>query len=283
MLDALISQRPESDLIPKVVQGLLGNQIKGRWNNAYENGFILLAMQRYFATFESATPDFVARAWLGDRYAAEHTYDGRTTDRGSTLVPMADLVAGGDTSLTLANDGTGRLYYRLGLRYAPDDLHLAPRDEGFVVDRTYEPIDDPSDVVLGADGVWHVKAGATVRVRVTMVADAVRTNMALIDPLPAGFEPLNTALANVGELPPEAEQASPVARWDDWCWCWPWYQHQNLRDDRAEAFAAYLGAGTYEYVYTARATTPGAFVVPPPEPKRSTHPRCSADRRRPRS
>ena len=261
ILDALITQRPDSDLIPKVVQGLLGNQIKGRWNNAYENGFILLAMQRYFATFEAVTPDFVARAWLGDQYAAEHPYRGRTADRGATLVPMSDLIAAGDTTLTLANEGVGRLYYRLGLRYAPDDLVLAPRDEGFVVDRTYEAVDGSDDVVLGADGVWRVAAGATVRVRVTMVADATRTNMALIDPLPAGFEPLNGALANVGPLPPI--DVDPVTRYDGWCWCWPWYQHQNLRDDRAEAFAGYLGAGTYEYVYTARATTPGTFVVPP--------------------
>ncbi len=263
ILDALITQRPESDLIPKVVQGLLGNQIKGRWNNAYENSFILLAMQRYFATFESVTPDFVARAWLGDQYAVEHVYDGRTTDRGATLVPMADLIGAGDTSLTLANDGSGRLYYRLGLRYAPDDLQLDSRDEGFVVDRTYESVDGSDDVTLGADGIWRVKAGATIRVRVTMVADATRTNMVLIDPLPAGFEPLNSTFANVGSLPPDVENGDPAARGDGWCWCGPWYQHQNLRDDRVEAFAGYLAAGTYEYVYTARATTPGEFVVPP--------------------
>ncbi len=262
ILDALITKRPDSDLIPKVVQGLLGNQIRGRWNNAYENSFILLAMQQYFATFESVTPDFVARAWLGDRYAVEHTYAGRTTDRGASLVPMADLIDAGDTNLTLANDGSGRLYYRLGLRYAPDDLQLDPRDEGFVVDRTYESIDGSDDVSLGTDGVWRVAAGATVRVRITMVADATRTNMALVDPLPAGFEPLNGALANVGQLPPDT-QSDPGARGDDWCWCWPWYQHQNLRDDRVEAFAGYLSAGTYEYVYTARATPPGQFVVPP--------------------
>lgn len=244
------------------MQGLIGNQIKGRWNNAYENSFILLAMERYFATFESVTPDFVARAWLGDQYAVEHAYDGRSIDRGATLVPMADLIAAGDTALTVANDGSGRLYYRLGLRYAPDDLQLDPRDEGFVVDRSYESIDGSDDVELGSDGVWRVKAGATVRIRVTMVADAVRTNMALIDPLPAGFEPLNAALVTTGDLPPQADQEDP-ARFDSWCWCGPWYQHQNLRDDRAEAFAGYLGAGTYEYVYTARATTPGEFVVPP--------------------
>jgi uncharacterized protein YfaS (alpha-2-macroglobulin family) len=43
-----------------------------------------------------------------------------------------------------------------------------------------------------------------------------------------------------------------------------WFQHQNLRDDRAEAFASLLQAGVHEYTYLARATTPGTFVVPPP-------------------
>jgi hypothetical protein len=263
VLDALISERPDSDLIPKVVTGLLGSQVEGRWNNAYENSFILLALKAYFDTFEAVTPDFVARVWLGDTYAAEHEYRGRTTDRGATVVPMDVLTESSDVQdLVVAKDGAGRLYYRLGLRYAPTDLDLEPRDEGFVVDRTYEGVDDPGDVVLGDDGVWRVEAGATVRVRLTMVADAVRTNMALIDPLPAGLEPLNTAL-EVTTTPPPDPSDDPEELASTWCWCWRWYEHENLRDDRAEAYTTYLGAGTYEYTYLARATTPGEFVVPP--------------------
>ena len=47
-------------------------------------------------------------------------------------------------------------------------------------------------------------------------------------------------------------------------WWWRrWFEHQNLRDDRAEAFTSLLCAGTYDYTYVARATTPGTFVVPP--------------------
>jgi uncharacterized protein YfaS (alpha-2-macroglobulin family) len=49
----------------------------------------------------------------------------------------------------------------------------------------------------------------------------------------------------------------------DWWWRTWWYDHQNLRDDRAEAFASYLPAGVYTYSYVARATTPGEFIVPP--------------------
>ena len=51
-----------------------------------------------------------------------------------------------------------------------------------------------------------------------------------------------------------------------------WYVHQNLRDDRAEAFATLLPAGRYEYTYLARATTPGAFVVPSARAEEMYHP-----------
>ena len=45
---------------------------------------------------------------------------------------------------------------------------------------------------------------------------------------------------------------------------WWWFEHQNLRDDRAEAFTTNLPAGVHTYSYLARATTPGLFIVPPP-------------------
>ncbi|MFK7919544.1 MAG: alpha-2-macroglobulin family protein [Ilumatobacter sp.] len=257
VLDALIRETPDSDVIPKVVAGLLGDQTRGRWGNAYENSFILLALNEYFDTFESVDPDFVARAWLGDTYAAESEFRGRSTDTLLTTVPTADLIAAGDVDLVLDKDGAGRLYYRFALRYAPDDLDLDPRDEGFVVQRTYEGVDDDSEVVRRADGTWEIAAGASVRVRVTMVADAQRTHVALIDPLPAGLEPVNPAFATSPTTP--ADTGGSFSGY----WWWQWYQHQNLRDDRAEAFTSFLPGGTYEYSYVARATTPGEFVVPP--------------------
>ncbi|HZB40418.1 MAG TPA: alpha-2-macroglobulin family protein, partial [Ilumatobacter sp.] len=262
ILDALIGETPGSDLIVKAVNGLLGHQTRGRWNSAQDNAFVLIAMNRYFHTFESVTPDMVARAWIGDVYAAEHEYRGRTTDRDNTLVPMEQLTQ--DTDIVVQREGAGRLYYRLGLRYAAEDLELAARDEGFVIDRVYEAVDDPADVSRDADGTWHVRAGATVRVRLTMVADARRTHVALVDPLPAGLEPVNPALQVSQTFPPE-ESYTDAMTTDamSWCWCWHWFEHQNMRDDRVEAFTSYLAGGTYEYSYIARATTPGQFVVPP--------------------
>ena len=173
---------------------------------------------------------------------------------------MAELIDTGDTDIVVARDGDeGRLYYRLGLRYAPTDFELAPRDQGFVVQRTYEAVDEESDVVQNDDGSWTVRAGARVRVRLTMVADSRRTHVALIDPIPAGFEIINPALATSETVP----QADPSETAFSGFWWSQWFDHQNLRDDRAEAFSTWLGAGSYEYTYVARAITPGTFNTPP--------------------
>jgi hypothetical protein len=261
VLDALITMEPDSDLIPKVVAGLIGNQVQGRWDNIQENGFILVALHRYFEQYEAQTPSFVARAWLGDTFAVEHSFQGRSIDTQHTLVPMTDL--NGNPSIVLQKAGTGRLYYRLGLEYAPSDLTLDALDEGFVVDREYEAVNDPGDVTRDKDGVWHIKPGAMVRVKLTMVADNNHANMALVDNLPAGLEAVNPALA-ASPRPPTQNQPTDLGAPGLPTWFGStWFDHENLRDDRVEAFSSYLYGGTYDYTYIARATTLGDFVVPP--------------------
>ncbi|MDE0139949.1 MAG: MG2 domain-containing protein [Caldilineaceae bacterium] len=263
LLEALVLDQPESELIAKLVRGLLGHRTAGRWGNTQENIWVLLAMDRYFQRFESQTPDFVARIWLGEQFAANRAFQGRSTDHVGLDLPMQFLHesasnAEGDLPLLVQKEGQGRLYYRLGLRYAPVDLSLDPVDHGFTVERVYEAVDDPDDVYLDEDGVWHIRAGARVRVRLTMAAPSRRVHVALVDPLPAGLEILNPELAVTAAPPPDPTR-SRSGHW----WWGSWYQHQNLRDERAEAFTSYLRAGVYEYSYLARATTPGAFIAPP--------------------
>jgi uncharacterized protein YfaS (alpha-2-macroglobulin family) len=263
MLDTLIADDPDSDLIPKLVSGLLAHRERGRWSSTQENVFVLLALDRYFNTYESVEPEFVARIWLGETYAGEHEYVGYSTERHLTEVPMGYLV---DTDLEqqdliISKEGPGRLYYRLGLKYAPTDLQLDPLEMGFVVQREYEAVDDPEDVKRLEDGTWVIKAGARVRVRITMIADNRRYHVALVDPLPAGLEIINPALAVSGSIPQDPNSSDSSYGW--WWWWGPWYEHQNMRDERAEAFTSLLWDGVFEYTYVARATTPGTFVVPP--------------------
>jgi uncharacterized protein YfaS (alpha-2-macroglobulin family) len=279
ILEALISDQPDSDLIPKIVRGLLAHRTRGRWENTQENVFILLALDRYFNTFEKVTPNFVARAWLGERFAGEQQFKGRATDRRQLNVPMSYLAnQSGAQNLLLNKDGAGRLYYRIGLNYAPADLNLKPVDYGFTVERVYEAVDDAKDVSRAADGSWHIKAGARVRVRLTMVATSRRYHVALVDPLPAGLEALNPSLATTGSIPRDKEETgvgvtgSRSYGYGWWWWRPEWFEHQNLRDDRVEAFTSLLWEGVYKYSYVARATTPGEFIVPPAKAEEMYHP-----------
>jgi hypothetical protein len=261
MLESLIQEQKDLDLIPKIVTGLLAHRKAGRWLNTQENSFILLALDQYFQTYEKVTPDFVARVWLGNDFAGDHTFKGRQTDTYQIDVPMAIVATHDKQPLTIQKDGKGRLYYRVGMTYAPASLKLEPADYGFVVQRSYEGADDPKDVTRTKDGTWHIKAGSRVRVRLTMINENRRYHVALVDPLPAGLEPLNPRLAVTGPIP--IDPAEQKARGRYWWWWGPWYEHQNLRDERVEAFAALLWEGVHSYDYVARATTPGNFVVPP--------------------
>jgi uncharacterized protein YfaS (alpha-2-macroglobulin family) len=264
MLDALIAEQPSLDLIPKIVTGLLAHTKRGRWLNTQVNVFALVALERYFKTYEKATPNFLARAWLGNDFAGEHAFRGRSTETFRIDVPMAHVATHSNQALTLEKAGAGRLYYRIGMTYAPASLKLDAADYGFVVERRYEGIDDPKDVTRDAQGVWHIKAGARVRVTVSMVNENRRYHVALVDPLPAGLEAVNPELA--GSQPDAPRPPANSARDRGYYrWWGPWYEHENLRDDRVEAFASYLYEGVHEYTYVARATTPGTFVVPPPK------------------
>lgn len=258
VLEALLKADPANDLIPKIVRGLLGHRKAGRWGNTQENAFNLLALDRYFHTYEKVTPNFVARVWLGNTYAGEQKYAGRSVDSNRVTIPMEYLQRQtGPQNLTIDRQGEGRLYYRIGMNYAPKSLRQDAADYGFTVMRRYEAIDDPADVRQDPNGTWIVRSGARIRVTVQMIAPGPRYHVALVDRLPGGFEIINTNLAT--------SEKAPVQPGSDrsYSYYWKWYGHENLRDDRAEAFTMTLNAGAWTYTYLVRATTPGEFVAPP--------------------
>ena len=236
---------------------------------------MLLALDRYFHTYEKATPDFVARVWLGERYAGEHAFRGRTTERHHVEIPMR---AAGGGPVRRGPDrwprrGRAASTTASGLRYAPASLDLAPADHGFAVERTYEAVDDPDDVRRERDGTWRIRAGARVRVRVTMAAEARRYHVALVDPLPAGLEPMNPALATTGTIPERARhggrgrRAGPGPPGRPGTGGGGGASGSTTRTCATSAWRPSRpcsGRASTRYRYVARATTPGRFVVPPP-------------------
>jgi uncharacterized protein YfaS (alpha-2-macroglobulin family) len=121
-------------------------------------------------------------------------------------------------------------------------------------------VDDPADVRRDEEGVWHIKAGARVRVRLTLVAVNRRYHVALVDRLPAGLEIINPDLA-VSESVPRPDATTTTA-----AMAGGGGRGTTIRTCATPApkpSHTYLWDGVYNYSYVARATTPGEFVVPP--------------------
>jgi len=263
ILHALIAATPNSPMIEKVVRGLVRARVQGRWSTTQANAYALLALSRYYTAFESETPDFQARVWLGTKTVAARTFTGREMTISKTRVPMRNLLESTARDLVLAKEGPGRLYYRLGMKYAPSDLKLEAEDRGFLVERTYLPEGEDGELRRLTDGSWVAKAGSYVRVRIRVVAPDRRFYVAVVDPLPAGLEAVNEEFATSATQrlggSKSAVHSGHRGYWGYWN---PW-DFEERRDDRIQLFSDRMYGGTYEYTYVARATTVGSFAVPP--------------------
>lgn len=279
LLLVLLELDPQNDLIPKVVRGLMDARINGRWETTQANAYAVWALARYFKVYESAPTAFTAQMFLDKTQVGESKFAEKSLREELLEVPMAFLQQNNPRKLTIGKSGTGRFYYRVGLKYAPRDSKLAALDQGFTVTRRYESgTGDKDDVRRNADGSWEIKAGAYVRVSLQVVVQDRRFYVVVDDALPAGLELVNAAYKTSAKTPGARD---PDEEW--WGGYPSWrFNHRELRDERSLHFADELTPGTYQLNVLARATVRGTFVVPPTRAEEMYHPevfgRAGSDR-----
>jgi len=264
VLYAVLEVDPTHALIPKLARGLIQARVRGRWSTTQANAYALTALARYYKQVEKVVPDYAADLWLGkDGYLGQATFKGRELKVVRQKVPLAALAERGRQDLLFSKKGPGKLYYRVGLRYAPTSMVLPAEEQGFSVTRTYEPIEDAKDTVSrDKEGAWVIKAGATVRVRLTLVVPDRRYFVAMMDPMPAGLEGVNLAFATSASS--RLGNQGGGRRYDFYSWYTMFaFNHREMRDESVVLFADRLPSGVYETTYLARATTPGRFVAAP--------------------
>jgi len=177
---------------------------------------------------------------------------------------MAQLVAnaapGSSSPLTFTREGAGSLFYTTRLRYTADTLFHQGLDTGFSIERSYAPYVEtgvrPSSTTY--------KAGDLVRVTLTLRLTKERRFVAVTDPLPAGFEPVESWFATTARTLAQDQDQQPEsnADWNSW-WQRGGFDHVERHDDRVELFATRLSEGRHTFSYIVRATTAGTFRTAP--------------------
>lgn len=264
VLESLVKAGSQDAPVRGLVTWLMQARKDGRWGNTQENAVALEALVTYYRKAESAVPAFTATAALGSEPIASERFEGRSTAAKSVDVAMPKLLAAGASQstpvLTFSRDGTGTLFYSARLRYAVDALFQQGMDQGLRISRTYSPYVEKGT----RPAATSFKAGDLVVVTLTADLTKERRFVAVTDPLPAGFEPIESWFAtSAASLAGQQDDQGAVDT--DWM---AWYErggfdHVERHDDRVELFATRLSEGVHTFSYVVRATTAGTFRTAP--------------------
>ncbi len=244
VLEAVLQLGDEHPLAPRLARGLTDARKSGRWANTRATAGVLAALAAYAERYESEGGEVSATVTLAGAQLAQESLTLPASAR--TEVAMGDLASG---PLDITASG-GRLYYEARVTYAPQVVEA--RDEGFTLIREM-------DILEGGGSDGSVTAGALVRVTLRVVTPIQRHQVALLDPLPAGFEGLDGSLATSSRRPESrpGDSTAPLAFGGSWV-----FDHSELRDDEVRLYADYMPPGVHTWRYVARATTPGTFDHP---------------------
>ena len=264
VLNSLVKADVSDVPVRQMVRWMMAARKDGRWGNTQENAHAMEALVAYYRKFESASPDFRAVVKLGTEDFAREEFKGRTTASKTKELPMAKVLAqsasGTSRPLTFTREGTGTLFYTARLRYVADALFAEGLDNGFQIARSYTPYVETGTRPASTS----YKAGDLVRVTLTFNLTKERRFVAVTDPLPAGFEAVESWFAtSAASLAREQDdQGDRSTSWFSW-WARGGFDHVERHDDRVQLFATRLSEGRHEFTYIVRATTAGSFRTAP--------------------
>lgn len=240
-LAALLEVDPKDSLVAPLAAGLkAARNAAGHWRNTEDNLWGLVALAAYAQS--AGAGKSTATITVGGKVLAKQTVTGGQT---ALVTAKLDTLAGEDLKISV--EGAGFVTARV--TEVRKDAGAA-QSHGFTIRREYFD--------MQGKPLTKASAGQLVRVNVSLDVPVARNWVAVVDPLPAGFEVANPKLASGGVNAAVPNAAEKKYWWED-----PTWANQELRDDRVQWFSDSLPAGSYELSYQARATTDGTFTVLP--------------------
>ncbi|HEY4182337.1 MAG TPA: MG2 domain-containing protein [Kofleriaceae bacterium] len=257
-LAALLEVDPKSELIAPLVVGLKqARQSDGGWHSTQENLWSIVALADYGR--RSSTGSTTATVTVGGKQVLKQKISGAQM---SSVHVALDKLSGDDIAVTTDNGAA------VSVRVTEARLDAGKAQaNGFTIARRYS--DDKGTELTS------VKAGQIVTVTLDITADDNRRWIALVDPIPAGFEVMNAKLASGGTDMSNQPPPPQATRWDRWRQALTW-DYQEMRDDRVLWFSDQMAKGTYTLTYQARATIDGTFTVAPASIEMMYHPEVRA-------
>ncbi len=244
--------RPASPAVDTLVAELLASQKDGHWATTQGDAWAMLAFADYARRVEGRLePATGAVAWGAERHDFQLPPVAQTF--ATRFVGASNLAA---VPLVLENLQSRRLFAQTRLEGRSRVVEQPRQDRGFSLQRHYE--------IVGDDGAVRDFQNARVgdRVLVTLRLECRQGShfLAVDDPLPAAFEPLNPEFKS-------QQTRVGAALSEDWVG-----DYRELRADRALFFRDFLPPGSYTIRYLARVRAAGTSLAPAAKVEEMYHP-----------
>ncbi len=246
-LELLVTRGAPAEDQDRALRALVAQSCRCGWPSLADTAAALRAIGTY-AQHESV-PNFTAELLVDGKRAGSASF--RSAAASKTFVLPLSLTAGNHT-LTLRKTGSGMLHYIVSYTYklgadAPGRL------SGLRVIRTIHPANQQTvlatvDIAAQSDPL-DLPAGNVYDIGVEIAVDHPVDRIVITDPLPAGFEALDTSFQTTASYYQPLTQAWEI-------------DYQQTYRDRVTAFAQHLDPGVYMLHYLVRSVTPGTYLWP---------------------
>ncbi len=240
LIEAMLDQPEWQDDLPRLLQGAMERQVRGRWLTTTANAWARVTLDRFAQKFEREPVSGSTLATLGK---ARTELDWNKADSAPLALPWP-TPPGKDDKLAIRHDGSGKPWATIQLLAAIPDGPA--RQMGYRISRQVTPIQEKTPGKISRGDLW--------RVTLSVEAEHDMSWVALTDPIPAGTRIMgdgdgrDSAIAGLGE---NHKQRGT----------WPTYVERSFGAYRA--YYAMLPKGRFTIDYTLRLNNAGNFALPP--------------------
>jgi len=243
--------QPRSPRVDELATDLFRRRSNGHWGTTQGNAWTLIALSSYLRAVENSDPNSRGRI----DWATMNKVFALSKAKPLVTVTFPIAAATADAPISLTKSG-GQVFSEATIEARPRLTDRPKQDRGYFIGRRYARVEDDGRLTPATD--LHV--GDRILVTLDLQVRRRASFVALEDPLPGLFEPLNPEFKSQETLAGESLG-------NDWVG-----SYQEMRPDRVVFFADLLYPGRYSVRYLARVVVAGDALAPSAKIQEMYHP-----------
>ncbi|PIR90449.1 hypothetical protein COU05_01980 [bacterium (Candidatus Gribaldobacteria) CG10_big_fil_rev_8_21_14_0_10_37_21] len=248
-LRALALSKRDNSLLDRTVRWLFASRQKdGSFGSTQNNLEVIQAFVEFLKWKKETEAEFEVKVKLNEKEILSYGFNQETIlDQVRKVIPIQELKPAAYNYLEFSKANQSGLYYDIAFKYYLSG-RVAPRDEGFTIERNFFALSDKKN----ESPLANLKVGEVIREHLQIIVPQESSFVFIEDYIPAGVEIVDLSLST------ESKQLNFTDREVKYFEIQP--DFKEIRNDKAFISAGTLQKGVYEFDYFVRPLIKGTFL-----------------------